>query len=316
MANAPETDNLDELATVRDWLRFGASRFSAAGLVFGHGTSTAVDEAAFLILKTLHLPIDELEPWLDARLTRAERLDVAQIIDKRIATRLPAPYLVNEAWIQGHSFYVDQRAFVPRSYIGELIGKRIGAPGDAPYLGADLPQVRNVLDLCTGSGCLAILAALAFADARVDAADVSSEALAVARRNVADYGLEDRVRLVQSDLFQSLGGRRYDLIVTNPPYVGREAMSRFPPEYRAEPALAHAGGKDGLDIVRRILAAAHGHLTRDGLLVAEIGMGRALLEAEFPGLPFLWLDTEESEGEVFALEASALERAGLVRISD
>jgi len=300
MASLDDKSALDDLATVRDWLRYGVSRFMAAGLVYGHGTSTALDEAAFLILKTLHLPIDALEPWLEARLTRKEREQVAEIFEKRIATRKPAPYLVNEAWVQGHSFYVDERVFVPRSYIGELL------EGGLSAVVADREAVGRVLDLCTGSGCLAILAALAFPKARVDASDISDDALAVAQRNVADYGLEDRVRLMKSDLFPAVGAARYDLIVSNPPYVGAAAMAAFPPEHRAEPHLAHAGGKDGLDIVRRILREAGRHLTPGGALVVEIGTARSLIQAEFPRLPFLWLDTEESEGEVFALPASAL----------
>src|SRR3990170_6159367 len=231
MASLDDKSALDDLATVRDWLRYGVSRFTAAGLVYGHGTSTALDEAAFLILKTLHLPIDALEPWLEARLTRRGREQVAEIFEKRIATRKPAPYLVNEAWVQGHSFYVDERVFVPRSYIGELL------EGGLSAVVADREAVGRVLDLCTGSGCLAILAALAFPKARVDATDISDDALAVAQRNVADYRLEDRVRLMKSDLFPAVGAARYDLIVSNPPYVGAAAMAAFPPEHRAEPHL-------------------------------------------------------------------------------
>jgi ribosomal protein L3 glutamine methyltransferase len=291
---------LDDLVTLRDWLRYGASRFAAARLVYGHGTSTATDEAAYLILKTLHLPINELEPWLEARLTRREREEVAAILEQRIISRNPAPYLVNEAWVQGHSFYVDERVFVPRSYIGELLAGGLSAVVDDPG------SVGSVLDLCTGSGCLAILAALAFPKARVDAADISADALDVARRNVAEYGLEDRVRLLQSDLFAAIAPAHYDLILSNPPYVGAAAIKAFPPEYRAEPVIAHAGGEDGLAVVRRILREASGHLARGGSLVVEVGAARASLEVEFPDLPFVWLDTAESEGEVFALAASTL----------
>ncbi len=220
---------IDDLATVRDWLRFATSRFTAENLAFGHGTSRAVDEAAYLILHTLHLPVDELDPWLDCRLTRAERGEVAAIIDKRITTRKPAPYLTNEAWIKGHSFYCDERVIVPRTYFGELLEDRLSA------VVADPDAVESVLDLCTGSGCIAILAAMTFPNATVDAVDISPDALAVAERNVAEYGLEDRIHLARSDLFAALGDKRYDLILSNPPYVSAEAMAAFPPEYRAEP---------------------------------------------------------------------------------
>jgi ribosomal protein L3 glutamine methyltransferase len=298
-----DTDELEHtLLTVRDWLRYATSRFTQAGLVYGHGTASALDEAAYLILHTLHLPIDQLDPWLDARLTLDERRALEAIVARRIATRKPAPYLTNEAWVQGHAFYVDERVIVPRSYIGELMG------GGLEGVVADPDGVERVLDLCTGSGCLAVLAALRFPEATVDASDVSADALAVAKRNVATYGLEERIELVRSDLFAGLAGRMYDLILSNPPYVSAEAVAAFPPEYAAEPVLAHAGGEDGLDLVRRILAEAGRHLTAEGMLVVEIGTGRDILEAEFPRLPFLWLDTADSQGEVFALAAKDLEK--------
>ncbi|RTL66459.1 MAG: 50S ribosomal protein L3 N(5)-glutamine methyltransferase [Hyphomicrobiales bacterium] len=293
-------DIIDTLLTPRDYLRYATSRFSEAGLVFGHGTSNAFDEAAYLVLHTLHLPIDQLDPWLDARLLKPERQALAAIIDKRVTTRKPAPYLTNEAWIQGHSFYVDERVIVPRSYLGELLLK--GLDGAIPEPDA----VSSILDLCTGSGCLAILAALAFPGADVDAADISEDALDVARRNVDDYQLGDHVALFRSDLFQALEGRRYDLILSNPPYVSADAVAAFPPEYAAEPLLAHAGGDDGLDIVRRILGEAGKHLNPGGTLIVEVGTGREILEAEYPQLPFLWLDTANAQGEVFALSADTL----------
>ena len=295
-----------ELVTVRDWLRFAVSRFKAAGLVYGHGTTKALDEAAFLILHTLHLAVDELDPWLDARLLPAERRALLETIEARIATRKPAAYLAKEAWVQGHSFYVDERVIVPRSYIAELLCNQMAEPENEWHLGVDPLPVRAVLDLCTGSGCLAILAALAFPKASIEASDISADALAVAERNVRDYGLETRIALLHSDLFAAHAGRRYDLILGNPPYVGAEALAAFPPEYAAEPTIAHAGGLDGLDLVRRILAEAGNHLARTGSLVVEVGTGRAVLEQEHPHLPFLWLDTAESQGEVLALPASAL----------
>jgi ribosomal protein L3 glutamine methyltransferase len=288
------------LRTVRDWVRYAVSRFNSAGLVYGHGTATALDEAAFLVLHTLHLPIDQVDPWLDARLLTDEKRALKKIIGHRISTRKPAAYLTNEAWIGSHSFYVDERVIVPRSYIGELL--RDGLAGVV----TDKLPVRRVLDLCTGSGCLAILAALAFPEATVDASDISPDALAVAVRNVGDYGLQERISLIQSDLFDGLGKRRYDVILANPPYVSAAAMEAFPPEHAAEPAIAHAGGEDGLDIVRRILTQAAEHLSPKGALVIEIGAGRNRLESEYPDLPFLWLDTAESEGEVLALSRSAL----------
>ncbi|MCC7252316.1 50S ribosomal protein L3 N(5)-glutamine methyltransferase [Hyphomicrobium sp.] len=301
MSKKPNAADIDDLATVRDWLRYATSRFSEAGLAFGHGTETPLDEAAFLILSALHLPIDQLEPWLDARLTRDERAKVAGLIEARISARKPAPYLVNAAWIKGHRFYVDERVIVPRSYIGELL-----AEDGLSAVVADPEGVERVLDLCTGSGCLAILAALAFPNATVDAADISADVLEVAARNVADYGLAERVSLHRSDLFAGLGGRAYDLILSNPPYVTAAAVAAFPPEYQAEPQLAHLGGEDGIDLVRRILADAARHLVPGGALVVEIGQARDTLETEYPDLPFLWLDTEQSEGELFALSADAL----------
>jgi ribosomal protein L3 glutamine methyltransferase len=288
---------VDELVTVRDWLRFAVSRFEAAGLVYGHGTASALDEAAFLVLATLRLPIDQLEPWLDARLTRPERALLADVIALRIETRVPAAYLVGAAYIQGHRFRVDERVIVPRSYLGELL-----ANGGIQSVLTAPPS--RVLDLCTGSGCLAILAALAFPEAHVDATDISADALAVARDNVADYRLDDRIKLMNGDLFQPVGGRRYDLILANPPYVAAAEVAAFDPEYAAEPVIAHAGGDDGLDLVRRILAAAPEHLEQGGVIVMEIGTGREIIEAEYPDLPFLWLDTETSEGEVLSLTAA------------
>jgi len=300
----PDASELD-LITIRDWLRYAASRFGAAGLAYGHGTSSALDEAAYLILHTLHLPIDQLDPWLDARLLPAERRALQDTIEKRIATRKPAAYLTNEAWIGGHSFYVDERVIVPRSFVGELLCKYAALP-DEGLPGLNPLSVNAILELCTGSGCLAILAALAFPNATVDASDISADALAVAARNVRDYGLEERISLQRSDLFAAHAGKRYDLIIANPPYVSAEAIAAFPPEYAAEPKIAHDGGADGLGIVRRILAEAKTHLSPKGALMMEVGTGRAALEEEFPQLPFLWLDTAESEGEVLVLAASAL----------
>jgi len=289
-----------ELRTLRDLLRYAVSCFNAAGLVYGHGTATARDEAAFMVLEGLHLPIDELEPYLDARLTAQEREHLAELIEARVATRKPAPYLLKRAYVGGVPFRVDERVIVPRSYIGELLrGELFG--GETSALIGDPRRFRRVLDLCTGSGCLAVLAALAFPEAEVDAVDLSAAALEVARVNVEEHGLAGRIRLLEGDLFAPVAEERYDLILSNPPYVDAEAMASLPPEYRHEPALALAGGADGLDIVRRILAELPAHLAPGGGLLCEIGRGRERLEAEFSHLPFLWLDTEGSEGEVFWL---------------
>lgn len=297
----------DELITLRDFLRYATSRFNAAGLVFGHGTTNAFDEAAFLILEALHLPIDKLDPFLEARLTLAERQRLAELIEARIATRKPAPYLLGRAYIGGVPFHVDERVIVPRSYIGELLRGELFAGADAALI-ADPARIAGVLDLCTGSGCLAVLAAPLFPNACIDATDISAAALAVAARNVAESGHQARIRLVEGDLFAPLAGRRYDIILANPPYVDAAAMAALAPEYRHEPASALAGGADGLDLVRRILAAAPAHLAPGGGLLCEVGSGRGRLEEEFPRHPFLWLDTELAAGEVFWLAADAFPR--------
>jgi len=311
MADRPAIDDerLSIFATVRDLFRYAVSRFNAAELAYGHGATNALDEAAFIVLEGLKLPIDTLDPFLDARLTHAERARLLALIDARVSTRKPAAYLLNRAYIQGVPFYVDERAIVPRSFIGELLFHGLVGPGAL----IDEPSaVESALDLCTGGGSLAILAARVFPHAAIDAVDVSADALAVARRNIAEYDLAERVTLHQGDLFAPLGAARYDLILANPPYVDADSLAAFPPEYSAEPRLAHAGGRDGLDIVRRILAEAGAHLTQEGVLVCEVGRARAQLEAAYPDLPFLWLDTEESEaeGEVFALRARDLAPRG------
>jgi len=248
------------LKTVRDWLRFAVTRFNEAGLSFGHGTTNARDEAAYLILHTLKLPLDRLDPFLDKTLSAKEIAAVKQMLRRRIEQRVPAAYLTNEAWLGDFRFYVDERVIVPRSYIAELL-----RDGLSPWVN-DLESAGAALDLCTGSGCLAILLAQTFPNARVDATELSPDALEVASRNVSDYGLEKRIRLVRGDLFAGLTGP-YQLIVSNPPYVNADSMAALPPEYRAEPQMALAGGQDGLDIVRRILSGAGAALVRDGLLV-------------------------------------------------
>jgi len=299
----------DELSTVRDLLRWGVSRFREADLSYGHGTTTAFDEAAFMVLETLRLPLDALEPWLDARLTHAERRAVADALAARVETRMPAPYVVGRAYIQGVPFRSDPRAIVPRSYIGELLASDLFG-GDGFTLVEDPDAVGRVLDLCTGSGCLAVLAAMRFPGAAVDAVDLSADALALAAENVAEHGMGDRIELLRGDLFAPVAGRTYDLILTNPPYVADEEMAVLPPEYRHEPALALAAGEDGLDVVRRILAGAAAHLAAGGGIVCEVGTGREALEAAFPGIEFLWLETAESFGEVFWLTREQLPGGG------
>lgn len=291
---------IDDLHTIRDWLRWGTSRFHEAKLFFGHGCDNAHDEAAWLILHALHLPPDRLDPYLDARLTRHERLAVLELLQQRIARRQPAAYLTHEAWQAGLRFYVDERVLIPRSYFADLL-----VEGFAPWVD-DPHAVENALDLCTGSGCLAILMAHAFPEAKIDAADISPGALEVAKRNVADYALQERVRLVQGDLFVGCGKRKYDLIISNPPYVTAQAMRDLPPEYRHEPENALAAGDDGLDIVRRILAGAKPHLKPHGLLAVEVGHNRDLMEAAFPQLPLTWIDTDSGEGKIFLLRREDL----------
>ncbi len=286
--------------TVRDFLRFAVSSFSEARLVHGHGASNALDEAAFLLLETLHLPVDDINPWLDAKLLPAEREKLANILEARITTRKPAAYLTKRTYIHGVPFYVDERVIVPRSYIGELLFSGLFG-GDGHNLIDDPQGITAVLDLCTGSGCLAILAAGIFPNAQIDAVDLSPDALEVARINVGDHSMQDRITLHQGDLFAPLAGKKYDFIMTNPPYVAEAEVAAFPQEYAHEPVMAHIGGKDGLGIIRRILAAAPTHLNKGGGILCEIGTGREILDAEFPNLDFLWLDTEESSGEVFWL---------------
>jgi ribosomal protein L3 glutamine methyltransferase len=295
-----------ELLTLLDFVRFAVSRFVEARLVFAHGTPDPVAEAAFLVGETLHLHPDQFETFATARVTAREAGAILEVIARRIATRKPAAYLVNKIYLLGLPFYVDERVIVPRSYIGELLGSHFGGDGDGGSLIEDPSSVESVLDLCTGSGCLAILAGRNFPNARIDAVDISKDALAVAARNVADYGLEERIDLHRGDLFKPLGDRRYDLIVSNPPYVDARGMADLPPECRAEPKLAFDGGADGLDVARRILSEARRHLAPEGGLLCEIGRGRERLEAAFPQLPLLWLDTEDSQGEVFWIGAANL----------
>jgi len=291
-----------ELETVRDWIRYAVSRFQEAGVTYGHGTDNAWDEAVFLVLALLHLPLDQLDPFLDARLTVAERAALNLAIERRAVDHVPVPYLTNQAWLGDFRFYVDERVVIPRSFVAELLRDRL-----APWIRDD-QVVTSILDMCTGSGCLAILAADAFPDAEIDAVDLSADALAVAQHNVAEYGLQDRINLVRSDLFENVNSedKTYDVILSNPPYVTQAAMAELPAEYRHEPELGLASGDDGLDAIRRIIALARGYLNVGGLLIVEAGHNRRIVEKAFPGLPFVWLSTPSGEDKVFLLHRDEL----------
>ena len=288
---------LVELVTLRDWLRYAITRFNRAGVYFGHGTDNAWDEAVYLLLHTLALPLDTLEPFLDACIPIEERIELLDIIDKRVDSRLPAPYLTGEAWLRGLSFKVDKRVIVPRSYFAALLEDAL-----APWVG-NPHAIRHAADICTGSGCLAILMAMAFPDAHIDAVDLSQDALDVAHQNVDDYQLAPRIALHRGDAYAPLAGRRYDLIISNPPYVTTADMATLPEEYRHEPRIALAAGDDGLDIVRRLIAHAAAHLNPGGVLMVEVGHNRPLVEAAFPDLPLVWLSDESAQDKIFLLHA-------------
>lgn len=294
-------DNVfSHLHTIRDLIRWGASRMNEAGLHFGHGTDNAIDEAAALVLHALYLPPDLHAEYLQSHLTPTEKQAAIQLLERRIAERKPAAYLTNRAWFMNLPFYVDERVLVPRSPLAELIERHF-----APWL-PDSRKVETILDLGTGSGCIGIACAYAFPDARVDLADISADALAVAQRNIAEHGLDDQVEAIQSDLFSALKGRRYDLIISNPPYVGQEELDNLPSEYHHEPRLGLAAGAEGLDVVAEILSQAADYLQRDGVLVVEVGNAQYALCEAFPDVPFTWLEFEHGGQGVFFLNASQL----------
>ncbi|CAH0315054.1 50S ribosomal protein L3 glutamine methyltransferase [Massilia sp. Bi118] len=286
--------------TPRDLLRYAVTRFNTAKLFFGHGSAEAFDEAAYLILHTLKLPLDKLEPFLDARLLQEEVLQVLAVIERRVSERVPAAYITNEAWLGSYNFYVDERVLVPRSFIAELVPQMF-----SPWV-ADPDSVENVLELCTGSGCLAIMLADAFPNALVDAVDISKDALAVAERNIRDYKLNGRVNPIESDLYENVPFKKYDLIITNPPYVNSDSMGKLPPEYLREPQIALAGGEDGMDLVRKIVDGAAERLTPEGVLIVEIGNEREYAEAAFGHLGLTWLTTSIGDDAVFLLTAEQL----------
>jgi ribosomal protein L3 glutamine methyltransferase len=298
----PITDvSREALLSVRDLIRYAVSRFNEHKLFFGHGSDNAWDEAVYLVLHALHLPPDQLEPFMDARVLASERAKALSLIDLRCQQRLPAPYLTHEAWLQGYAFYVDQRVIVPRSPIAELLMNQL-----TPWI-ADPYEVTGILDLCTGSGCLAIIAAHQFSEAFVDATDISKDALDVALINVAQHGLKDRLNLHHGSLYDPLPvSAQYDLIISNPPYVNAASMQSLPPEYRHEPSLALAGGDDGMDVVRTIIEQAPAHLREDGLLLIEIGHERSFFEQAFPELEPVWLDTAEASDQILLLTKEQL----------
>ncbi|MFZ6732187.1 50S ribosomal protein L3 N(5)-glutamine methyltransferase [Undibacterium sp. Ji42W] len=286
--------------TMRDLLRYAVTRFNKEKLFFGHGSANALDEAAYLLLHTLHLPLDKIEPFLDAHLLPSEIDAVLRVIDRRAVDRVPASYITNEAWLGTYNFYVDERVIVPRSFIAELIPEHF-----SPWV-TDPEAITNILELCTGSGCLPIMLADMFSEAHVDAVDISKDALEVAKRNVATYELQDRITLIESDLYSNVPDKKYDLIITNPPYVNSGSMAKLPKEYMHEPQIALAGGNDGMDLVRKIVAGASRRLTEDGLLMVEIGNERAFAEAAFPELNLTWLSTSAGDDMVFLVEADQL----------
>jgi ribosomal protein L3 glutamine methyltransferase len=292
---------MNSLATVRDFIRWGASRFGEAGLVFGHGTDNALDESAALVMHALHLGMESPGDYLDAVLSETERREVIHLIESRISTRKPAAYLTHEAWFAGLPFYVDERVLVPRSPIAELIASRF-----TPWVVPE--RIDSILDLCTGSGCIAIACACAFPDAQVLATDISNDALAVARENIDRHELAHRVQLLESSLFERIGERRFDLIVSNPPYVSHPEVQQLPEEFRHEPVLGLAAGEDGLDVVVQILKNASRHLAGNGILVVEVGCSQPAVVDQYPEIPFLWLEFEQGGEGVFMLELDQLRK--------
>jgi len=296
-------DAAHQLHTIRDWLRYAISRFEEAGIFYGHGTANAYDEAAWLILATLHLPHDTLENFLDAVILEQERRQLAHLIERRVTERIPTAYLVREAWLKGYKFYVDERVIVPRSFIAELLENSL-----APWI--EYPDmVESAADICTGSGCLGILLADAFPSADIDVVDISPDAIAVANINIANYSLQDRVHAVLSDMLQALEGKTYDLIISNPPYVDAPSMAALPAEYRNEPQGALGSGTAGLDHTDTLLHEAAKYLNDGGLLVVEIGHNRDALMEAYPELPFTWLEVEAGNEFVFLLTKEQLENS-------
>jgi ribosomal protein L3 glutamine methyltransferase len=291
---------IEELFTIRDWLRFTVSQFEESNIFFGHGTDNSYDEAVWLVMSALHLPHDTLHNFLDAVITETERKHLAHLINQRITKRTPTAYLVREAWLRGFKFYVDERVIVPRSFIAELLLPEDEISPLSPWI--EYPElIHSAVDICTGSGCLGILLANAFPDAQIDVVDISSDAITVANINIANYGLEEQITAIKSDMFSALKGKTYDLIISNPPYVDAPSMAKLPQEYQNEPQLALGSGADGLDHTHTILREAAKHLNDEGVLIVEIGHNREALLDAYPDLPFTWLDVESGNQFVFLL---------------
>lgn len=295
-----QTQILNELSSIRDWLRYAVSQFEDSDVFFGHGTSNAYDEAVWLIFGFLHLPHDTIENFLDAHLTSKEKKDLSFLIEKRVNDKIPTAYLLNEAWLRDYKFYVDERVIVPRSLIAESLSENL-----YPWID-DPEKIYSALDLCTGSGCLGIMMAHSFQNAMIDLVDLSEKALQVAEINVNHYGLHDRIELIQSDLFNGLEGKKYDLIISNPPYVNQTSVDSFPMEFLKEPSMALGSGEDGLDHTIRIIHEAKQYLNDDGMLIVEIGHNKEILLKKFPKLQFQWLDVSLGNDFVFMLEKSQL----------
>ncbi|MFM2435023.1 MAG: hypothetical protein RL063_1003 [Pseudomonadota bacterium] len=289
-----------ELSTIRDWLRYAVSQFEASDIFYGHGTDNAYDEAVWLVMSALHLPMDTLNNFFDARITSTERCKLSQLLEQRISSHTPTAYLVKEAWLQGLKFFVDERVLVPRSFIAELLNDDLSPWIEYPEL------VESAADICTGSGCLGIMLASAFPNAAVDVVDISPDALDVANINIANYGLEDQITAIQSDMFTALKGRKYDVIISNPPYVDAPSMAELPAEYRNEPQIALGSGNDGLDHTHTLLREAGHYLNENGILIVEIGHNRDALQAAYPNIAFNWLEVSSGNEFVFLLTKAQL----------
>jgi len=289
-----------ELLTIRDWLRYAVSQFEASDIFYGHGTDNAYDEAVWLVMSALHLPMDTLNNFFDARITIAERSKLSQLLEQRISSHTPTAYLVKEAWLQGLKFFVDERVLVPRSFIAELLNDDLSPWIEYPEL------VESAADICTGSGCLGVMLASAFPNATVDVVDISTDALDVANINIANYGLEDQITAIQSDMFTALKGRKYDVIISNPPYVDAPSMAELPAEYRNEPQIALGSGNDGLEHTHTLLREAGHYLNENGILIVEIGHNRDALQAAYPNIAFNWLEVSSGNEFVFLLTKAQL----------